>query len=53
VNYAISIAFLKDEDKISATDYFALYTQKIKEWNAQPTLRKTKWKDNWTYAIGR
>ena len=53
VNYAISIAFLKDEDKVSAADYYALYSQRVKEWNATPTLRTTKWKDNWTYAVGR
>jgi len=52
VNYAISIAFLKDEDNVSANQYYALYLQKVKEWEKTPTLRTTKWKDNWLGRLG-
>ena len=51
VDYAISIAFLKDEDKISATDYYALYLQKVKEWEKTPALRITKWVDRWFHGL--
>ena len=52
VDYAISIAFLKDEDNVSANQYYALYLQKVKEWERTPTFRTVKWRDNWYKGVG-
>ena len=47
VQYAVAIAFLKDEDEKSSASFYSLYLSAKRDWEKMPTLRTTKWRDNW------